>query len=144
MEIFKILAILPRTSKEGAFASYIKTKRLSPDNTRCITYETLTEQPELIFTKLLSFWEIPWHPNVIKWQESFSEKTFRNDVKTHQNDIKNAIQDNHHDTLVKSTQVMLEHKREIVLSKHEVDLIKAELQDLYDQIKSEELTNEKN
>jgi hypothetical protein len=130
--------------KEGAFASYIKTKRLSSDNTRCITYETLTEQPEQVFAKLFSFWEIPWHPKVIRWQESFSERTFRHDVKSHQNDIKNAIQDNHHDTLVKSPQIMPEHKREIALSKREVGLIKTELQDLYDQIKSEELTNEKN
>ncbi len=130
--------------KEGAFASYTKTKSISPDNTRCITYETLTKQPEQVFTKLLNFWGIPWHPNVINWQEPFSERTFRHDIKTHQYDIKNAIQDNHHDTLVKSTQIVPEHKREIVLSEHEVDLIKTELQDLYDQITSEELTNEKN
>lgn len=130
--------------KDGAFASYTKSKRLSPDNTRCITYETLTEKPEQVFTKLLSFWEIPWHPNVINWQEPFSERTFRHDIKTHQDDIKNAIQDNHHDTLVKSTQIVPEHKRQIALSEHEVDLIKTELQDLYYQIISEELTNEKN
>jgi hypothetical protein len=91
---------------------------------------------------LLSFWEIPWHPNVVHWQEPFSERTFRHDIRAHQNDIKNAIQENHHDTLIKSTQVMPEHKREIVLSRNEVNLIKTELQDLYDQIKSEELTNE--
>jgi hypothetical protein len=130
--------------KEGAFASYIKTKNLSPNNTRCITYETLTERPEQVFTKLLSFWGIPWHPNVINWQETFSERTFRHDIKTHQNDIKNAIQDNHHDTLMKSTQIMPQHVKKIILSGHDVDLIKTELQDLYNQVKSDELTNEKN
>jgi len=130
--------------KEGVFASYTKTKRLSSDNTRCITYETLTEQPVQVFTKLLNFWGIPWHPNVINWQETFSERTFRHDIKTHQNDIKKAIQDNHHDTLMKSNQIISQHNKEIVLSKHDVDLIKIELQDLYDQVRSEELTNEKN
>lgn len=128
--------------KEGAFASYIKTKRLSPDNTRCITYETLTREPVLVYTKLLSFWGIPWHPNVINWQEYFSERTFRHDIETHQDHIKKAIQDDHHDTLVSSHQIMPQHNRNIILSKQDVNLVKTELQALYDQIKSEELTNE--
>ena len=41
--------------KEGFYASYVKTKSLYPDDTRCITYETLSKEPKQVFTKLLSF-----------------------------------------------------------------------------------------
>ena len=129
--------------KEGAYASYIKAKSVSPNNTRCITYETLSEQPEDVFKKLLRFWGIPWHPYVINWPEPFSEKTFCNDIPTHQKDIKNAIQENHHDTLVNSNQIIPQHNNKIILSPNDINLIKTELQCLYDQVKSEDLIYEK-
>jgi len=129
--------------KEGAYASYTKAKESSPENIRCLTYETLVAQPENAFKKLLNFWEIPWNPAVINWQENFSEKTFRNDIELHQEHIKKAIQENHHDTLVNSNKIVTKHTREVILSKHDVDLIERELRDIYNQIKDEELINGK-
>jgi len=129
--------------KKGAYGSYVKAKKISPENIRCITYETLSSQPEKVLKKLLRFWEIPWNPAVVDWPDTFSEKTFSNDITLHQEHIKKAIQENHHDTLVKSTKIIPTHNRNIILSKEDVDLIEKELRGIYNQIKDEEFINEK-